>query len=258
MWRTLARLQSDWNRYAKADPLWAIRTDPAMKNRQWELHAFFETGQREIEDLMRYADSLGVEPGRRHALDFGCGVGRLTRALADNFDQVLGVDISPAMLELAREYNAHIPNCTFVQNTEPSFRALPAGNFDLIYSNVTLQHMPPRYAKRYLRGLVGRLRRHGLLIFQLPDQSALGLADRVRSFLYEEIYRRYVLRAEPSMDMYGLRKRRVIAFIERSGCRVLDVTPNCAAGPEWTSYRYAAVREDAPAFEKLGRKSIPT
>jgi SAM-dependent methyltransferase len=256
MWRTLAQLQSDWNRYAKADPLWAIRTDLAMKNRQWEPHAFFEAGQREIEDLMRYADSLGVELGRRHALDFGCGVGRLTRALADHFDQVCGVDISSAMLELAREYNAQIPNCVFVQNTEPSFREFPVGNFDLIYSNLTLQHMPPRYMKRYLRGLVRRLRPGGLLIFQLPDQSQMGLVDRVRSFLYKEIYRRHVLCAEPSMDMYGLRKRRVVAFIERSGCRVLDVTPNCAAGPEWTSYRYAAVREDAPPLEKLqGRKS---
>jgi len=246
MWRTLARLQSDWDRHAKADPLWAILTDPAMKNRQWELQAFFETGQREIGDLMLYADSLGVELGRRHALDFGCGVGRLTRALAGHFDQVCGVDISPAMLELARAYNAHIPNCAFVQNTEPSFRALPAGNFDLIYSNVTLQHMPPRYTRRYLRGLVKRLRLGGLLIFQLPDQNQMGPADRVRSFLYEEIYRRYVLWAESSMDMYGLSKRRVIAFIERNGCRVLDVTPNCAAEPEWTSYRYAAVREEGP------------
>jgi hypothetical protein len=77
----------------------------------------------------------------------------------------------------------------------------------------------------------------------------MGLADRVRRFLYEEIYRAMFLRAEPSMDMYGLRKWRVIAFIERSGCRVLDVTPNRAAGPEWSSYRYAAVREDAPPLD---------
>lgn len=30
--------------------------------------------------------------------DFGCGVGRLTLPFADCFDNVVGVDISPAML----------------------------------------------------------------------------------------------------------------------------------------------------------------
>jgi len=243
MWRTLERLRSDWNRYAETDPLWAIFTDPERKGHRWESGAFFETGRREVEDLIRYIESLDVELCHRRALDFGCGVGRLTRALADHFDQVCGIDISPVMLELARGYNADVPNCTFLQNTDPSFRALPAGGFDLIYSNATLQHMPPRYSKRFLRGMAGQLRPGGLLIFQLPDRSRMGPGDRVRSVLYEEIYRRYILRTEPSMDMYGLPKSRVIALLEKSGCRILDVTPNENAGPEWTSYRYAFVRE---------------
>jgi trans-aconitate methyltransferase len=243
MWRTLNRLRSDWNRHAETDPLWAIYTDPEMKGRRWEPGAFFETGRREIDELMQYVGSLDVQLGRRRALDFGCGVGRLTRALADHFDQVYGVDISSAMLELARGYNAHLANCTFVQNAHPNFRAVSAVDFDLIYSNATLQHMPPRYMRRYLRSLAGLLRPGGLLIFQLPDQSRIGLADRLRSVVYEEIYRRYILRTEPAMDMYGLRKNRVIALVEKSGCRILDVSPNECAGPEWSSYRYAAVRE---------------
>jgi trans-aconitate methyltransferase len=129
-----------------------------------------------------------------------------------------------------------------VQNTDPGFRTFSASNFDLIYSSVTLQHIPPRHAMRYLRGLIGLLRPGGLLIFQLPSEKRAKLADRVRSFLYEEIYKRYILRAEPSMDMYGVRKQQVIDFMERCGCRVLGVEPNYMAGPEWSSYRYAVVR----------------
>jgi SAM-dependent methyltransferase len=247
VWRNLTRVRSDWNSRAETDPLWAILTDPQMKNRRWEPGAFFETGRLEIDELMSCAGSLGVELGRRRALDFGCGVGRLTRALAAHFDEVLGVDISPAMIELAREYNAHVPNCTFVQNQDPGFRALPGGNFDLIYSSFTLQHMPPRYAMRYLRGMADRLRPGGLLIFQLPGKSRATPAGRLWRILREEIYRRHILRAQPLMDMYGVSKQRVTGFLERSGCRVLNVAPNGWAGPEWTSYRYAAVREVASA-----------
>jgi trans-aconitate methyltransferase len=178
-------------------------------------------------------------------MDFGCGVGRLTRALAVHFDEVYGVDISPAMLRLAREYNAHVPNCIFVQNPDPSFRAVPVSDFDLIYSTITLQHMPPRHAMRYLRALVGRLRPGGLLVFQLVDRCRTPLAERLCSILYQEIFRRHLLRAQPAMDVYGVDKQRVIALIEQSGCRILDVEPNDGAGPAWTSYRYAAVREEA-------------
>jgi trans-aconitate methyltransferase len=211
-----------------------------MKDRRWEPGAFFETGRKEIDELMRYACSLGVELGRGRALDFGCGVGRLTRALADHFDEVCGVDISAAMLALAREYNAHIPNCTFVENPDPSFRALPAGDFDFIYSNITLQHMPPRHAMRYLRGLMSQLRPGGLLIFQLPSECRGTLAGRLFRVFVQENYRRYVLKKRP-MEVYGVGRRQVTALIERSGYRILDVEPNEAAGPEWTSYRYAAV-----------------
>jgi SAM-dependent methyltransferase len=242
-WRTLGRLRSDWEGYAAKDPLWAILTFPEKKERRWEEGVFFETGRREIEELLVYAGSLGIPLGRQRALDFGCGVGRLTRALAAHFDQAYGVDISATMLQLARDYNAHLPNCTFVQNTDPALGALPAAGFDLIYSNLTLQHMPPRYIKRYLRGMAGRLRPGGLLIFQLPHRRQLSRrSDQLRSLLYEEIYRRYILRAEPSLAMYGVPKRRVLDLLEKTGCRVLDVTLNDAALPEWTGYRYAAVR----------------
>ena len=44
----------------------------------------------------------GSPAARRSALDFGCGIGRLSQALAEHFDQVYGVDISPKMIELAR------------------------------------------------------------------------------------------------------------------------------------------------------------
>jgi SAM-dependent methyltransferase len=240
-------MRSNWDYHAQTDPLWAILTDPQMKNRRWDPDAFFESGRRDITTLMRYAASLGVEFGRRRALDFGCGVGRLTRALAGHFEQVYGVDISPSMVALAREYNAHISNCTFIENDDADFRALPAGDFDLIYSFITLQHIPPRHAMRYLRGLMGRLRPGGLFIFQLPGESRLPFTERMHDIWHHLIYRRYWLRDQTAIDVHGVRKQRVMALIERSGCRLLDVQRQDVAGPQWISYRYAVVRNLNPA-----------
>jgi len=49
-----------------------------------------------------YIESLGVEPSGGRALDFGCGLGRLTQPLAERFDEAVGVDIAASMIEGAR------------------------------------------------------------------------------------------------------------------------------------------------------------
>ena len=56
---------------------------------------FFASGQREIEGILAGLDGQGIRSEARHrALDFGCGLGRLTRALADSFDEVVGIERS--------------------------------------------------------------------------------------------------------------------------------------------------------------------
>lgn len=52
---------------------------------------------------MECAATLGHPRERGVALDFGCGVGRLTRALAAFFDRATGVDISSSMIEEAKK-----------------------------------------------------------------------------------------------------------------------------------------------------------
>lgn len=96
-------LQSKWDNLAKIDPLWAILADAEKKGNRWKIAEFFETGVKEINSLMEYVDSLDITIAQENsrALDFGCGVGRLTQALANYFDQVYGVDIAPSMIELA-------------------------------------------------------------------------------------------------------------------------------------------------------------
>jgi len=235
----LGRVQRDWDCYASTDPLWAILTDPRRKNGGWNPDAFFATGRQEIEELMEYLQSISIWPRRESALDFGCGVGRLTRALSGQFEEVVGLDISPAMVALAREHNAHLPRCTFLHNATPALEAIRGRKFDLVYSSITLQHMPPRYSREYLKNFLGLLAPAGLLVFQLAGESRLSLSSRVLRTLYNEVYRRRVLKDEPPwMDVYGIAKGRVIALMERSGGRVVDVTANDAAGPEWASYRY--------------------
>ena len=98
----LKDLQKNWNRLAKQDALWAVISWPDKKGGKWVPEEFFQMGKDDISSLFDHLKKLGVAIPRWHALDFGCGVGRLTQALAPHFDKAVGVDIAPSMLKLAQ------------------------------------------------------------------------------------------------------------------------------------------------------------
>ncbi len=75
------KLQNTWDGFGKIDPLWAILTQPDKRNNKWDINEFFKTGEEEITQVMEYINSLHISLSRNKALDFGCGVGRLTQAL---------------------------------------------------------------------------------------------------------------------------------------------------------------------------------
>jgi len=232
--------QNQWEQLGRTDPLWAILTEPGKRNGGWDEAAFFATGKNEIAELMARAAALGLPAGRRTALDFGCGVGRATQALTEYFDEVTGVDIATAMLERARRYNRHGDRCRYVLNEQNHLRAFPAAAFDLVYSRITLQHLPRHHIRSYLVEFMRVLRPGGLLVFQLPERyrnwrTAIGRG------LYWLVTRR-LLRRPDVMDMYGIRREQVVALLEAHGARLAVIEEDPIAGREWLSWRYFATR----------------
>jgi len=163
--------QQFWNALAEHDPLWAILSDPTRRGGRWDLETFFGTGAREISTLMHQLDGLpgGRQVDRTAALDFGCGVGRLTHALALYFDSVVGVDVSSVMIAHAQRLN-RLPNrVTYVHNDRSDLQVLGDRRFNLIYTDLVLQHMPPEAAQGYLDEFLRLLAPQGLVVFQLPS-----------------------------------------------------------------------------------------
>src|SRR5262245_7878422 len=101
----LRELRDTWNELGRRAAMWAVLSGPFEARREWDRDMFFQTGIDEVAAVLARAAALGVVPARHRALDFGCGIGRLSQALAGHFDSVDGVDIASAMLEQAREQN---------------------------------------------------------------------------------------------------------------------------------------------------------
>jgi SAM-dependent methyltransferase len=106
------------------------------------------------------------------ALDVGCGTGAFSRLLAKRSGQVVALDLSPRMVEIAKARSKHDMNIEF-QVADATRWAFPAGAFDCVASIATLHHLP---IEETLLKMRGALRIGGTLAILDLYQSA-GLAD---------------------------------------------------------------------------------
>jgi SAM-dependent methyltransferase len=227
----LADQKRDWEEIAGEDALWAILSYSDRKFGAWDREEFFRTGEKEIGELMARAGELERPAGRARALDFGCGVGRLTRALSGHFESCLGLDISEKMVDGARRLNADRPGCKFEVNARPDLAGLDDGSFDLIFTRIVLQHQPSTEAiQGYLSEFLRTLKDDGLLVFQLPSGVPLSIRLQPRRRAYV-LLRRLGFRSRflywklglHPMRMRHVPRAEVVAFLESRGGRVLRV-----------------------------------
>jgi SAM-dependent methyltransferase len=177
---SLQQLQRDWNGLARKDAMWAVLTGPFGAERSWDPDAFFQTGVDEISSLLGRLGAAGIAPPPGRALDFGCGPGRLTQALAGHFAHVDGVDIASTMIEQARALNRHGNACTYHLNTAGDLQLFAGGSFDFIYSSITLQHMEPRHSRRYIEEFFRVARPGGVAVFQIPSHPIAIVRPQTR------------------------------------------------------------------------------
>lgn len=231
------REKARWEEIARQDPMWAVLAYPERKYGRWTAEQFFATGAERVEQFMRQGSAFGRPVDHHAALDFGCGVGRLTRALAARFDHAVGVDISETMVREARELNTGFANAEFRHNPRADLSMFSDESFDLVASDIVLQHLPSREAvEGYLREFLRVLRPGGLIVFQLPTSLSPLVRMQPRRTAYR-VMRRLGLPAHTLYWRLGLHPNRmlaipgpnVVAFLEAEGAEVLGAVADTSS-----------------------------
>jgi SAM-dependent methyltransferase len=267
----LNRFGRSWDRLGERNPFGAILTGSDGGLREWDVEEFLATGRTDAERFIQDLERMAPAASRRTALDFGCGVGRVTRALAAYFEQVVGVDIAPSMIAEARRLNAGAPKLSFVLNRASHLRQFASGTFDVIYCRLVLQHLRPRFVRRYVPELVRVLAAGGILMFQMPGESdAVDSEDafcrapvtgsglkRYAPAAVVRAYRRvkyrlivdygWLERGNPRMHMFAMSTEQVKRLVDGAGGRIVAVRSDRSHGPRGEGFEYWVTRErEAP------------
>ncbi len=220
----LKQLQNNWESFGNEDPYWAILTDPTAKHNAWNIDEFFKTGEVSIQHLLNKLERLNIPWTSHKALDFGCGVGRLSLALAHHFDQVIGVDIASSMIQLANKHNSQKKKLRYVQIDNPALDEIGEERFDFIHTVLTLQHIEPKYAKQYVKQFIHLLKPDGLLYFQIPTKPPKGIVGWLLKMLptaWLNVYRKWKNNHAPIMEMHWISKETIERLIQLNDAKII-------------------------------------
>jgi SAM-dependent methyltransferase len=191
--RHLSRMRRDWDRRALQNARHYVVTG----QNQWSDEEFYQSGQVTLqEEILNDLANIcqGKDPKEMRILEIGCGAGRVTRAFAQYFGEVWGVDISLEMVRQAREACVGFSNAHIVQNNGKDLRAVSNPwvrwfrreaplQFDFAFSFMVFQHIPNRrIIENYVREAYRLLRPGGLFKFQVQG-SPLAEADPEHSWV---------------------------------------------------------------------------
>ena len=223
--RCHAEIRRSWAQLGISRPHFSVLTEQRFlpENIAGSLGQFWQSGQTEAASIAAIARRYNEgDPSSQTCVEFGCGVGRVTMALARHYRSVQAYDISATHLALARQraQETATTNVVFHLCSDDPLAALQP--CDLFYSLIVFQHNPPVLITRLVRSALRSLRPGGIAIFQVPTYH-LGYRFRTADWLATEHV--------PDMQMHCLPQTRIFELIAQEGCLVKEVREDDWAGP---------------------------
>ena len=174
-------MRDDWDRRAREDAKAFIYTGTAD---------FVSSGQANYNQLLRpyLPILLRGRPARGcRVVEIGCGIGRMTEWLAADFGWVDAIDVSPAMIDTARQRLSRFSNIALHVGRGSDLGPIADASADLVFSYIVFQHIPSRAAiEGYVADAARVLKPGGAFKFQLNgDQSPEYLAHQRDTWLGE-------------------------------------------------------------------------
>ncbi|PZQ10158.1 MAG: methyltransferase type 12 [Rhodanobacter denitrificans] len=239
--RLFEHVHRSWHQFGEEQPFWSVLTAPEYRGQPEDvaIERFFASGKAEIERFKKALARLDLSlDGRRTCLEYGCGLGRVTRHLAPHFERVTAVDISAAHLAKAQAL-AEAKGITGIDWTHlrslDQLGELP--QVDVIYSLIVLQHNPPPVIERIIKTFARILRPGGIAYFQVPTYR-VGYEFRLADYLNGNL--------QPGMEMHVYPQNRIFRIFAEAGAVPVSVAEDgCTGIPKERSNTFVFMKTGA-------------
>jgi ubiquinone/menaquinone biosynthesis C-methylase UbiE len=169
-----------WDERAREDAFYFV--DNRLDYGSPDEERFWADGEAVLDEVLG-AVGARLEPGDR-VVEIGCGVGRLTRAIASRCTAVDAVDVSAEMLALAREHNPELGNVRWILGDGETLTGVADESADACFSHVDFQHIPdPAITLGYVREIGRVLRPGGRAVFQISNLPSIHRRESLSSRL---------------------------------------------------------------------------
>ena len=224
--RLFSHIQNVWEHLGETEPYWSVLASEQFKSSRIKAtrSEFYDSGLDNVATLFKTLERNGVDHASlKTCLEYGCGLGRVTRWLAKRCESVIGYDISRSHLRLAKQYLDE----TDIQNVSLRHISRPQeiGNFpkvDMVYSVIVLQHNPPPIIRVIIQGLIRALNPGGIAFFQVPTYR-LGYRFSLQEYLASEITR-------GEMEMHVLPQNEIFDIVGKEQGKLVDVLEDGCTG----------------------------
>lgn len=197
-WETLGRKNAFFSVLTEAKYHKHLINDAAIED-------LYETGNTDIDFVQTLLEKHGSTLVHKTVLEFGCGVGRMTKAALKAGAKVTGVDISSPHLDIAKKY---APHAQYHLITTPQSLQTVAEHPDIIYSFIVLQHIRPHLMTEYLEKLLDLLKPDGIAVLHIPyDIPDCCNVDNETNFF---------------LEMHFIPESVIGYTIDKCGCQLLE------------------------------------
>jgi trans-aconitate methyltransferase len=226
-----------WNYFGASEPYYGVIVNDDYRSAKINASAkaeFYRSGEVELAEHLRLVASVVDLKARKVAIDFGCGVGRLTFPLSKSYKHVFGIDISPGMIDVLTRnaLDLGISNVTCAQAVDE----VPVAA-DLIVSRIVLQHIPVAEGLNQINKMWNKLSSGGVLAVEVPVASRFGLTKKLVRWLRDRVpYSNSLVNlvkgrplVEPGMQMNVYPLNQVVSRLYEAGAdrvHLIKTTPD--------------------------------
>lgn len=168
-------MRTYWDEKARENAMFYIHSELDYSN--IDEAEFWSSGRENLDRTLGIFDKRITSDDR--VVEIGCGIGRITRAIAERAASVVAVDVSMEMVNRCREALVDLDNVTVRLGSGRDLSGIPDGTADVVYSFIVFQHIPdPDITCQYIRDMGRVLRPGGWAVFQVSEDHEVHRRER--------------------------------------------------------------------------------